>query len=169
MTGVAGRVITGLIQTDAAINPGNSGGPLLDSSGRLIGVNTAIISPAGASAGIGFAIPVDTVRRVVNQIIRYGRVQRPTLGVQIAEDQLLRNIADRLGRKLEGVLVLSVAEDSPAAKAGMRGTSRTAGGSTLVLGDVITAVSGTPTRQCEDLLSAVEQRQVGEVVEVAVQ
>merc|ERR1712087_567924 len=106
--GGGGRPITGLVQTDAAINPGNSGGPLLNSSGRLIGVNTAILSPMGAaigigaSVGIGFAIPVDTVRRVVNQIVRHRRVQRPTLGVQVADDQILRQISVRLGERIEG-------------------------------------------------------------------
>ena len=87
--GIGGRPIKGCIQSDAAINPGNSGGPLLDSRGRLIGVNMAIYSPSGASAGIGFSIPVDTVRRVVNQIIRYGRVVRPTLGINVADDKIV--------------------------------------------------------------------------------
>ncbi|KAL7430627.1 hypothetical protein ACHAXH_002771, partial [Discostella pseudostelligera] len=86
--GIGGRPIKGCIQSDAAINPGNSGGPLLDSRGRLIGVNMAIYSPSGASAGIGFSIPVDTVRRVVNQIIRHGRVVRPTMGANVAEDRV---------------------------------------------------------------------------------
>lgn len=165
--GVGGRPITGLVQTDAAINPGNSGGPLLDSSGRLIGVNTAIVSPAGASVGIGFAIPVDTVRRVVNQIVRHGRMQRPSLGVQVAVDQLLRELSRRLGTPLEGALVMSVTEGSPADRAGVRGTSRSGTGA-VELGDVITAVAGSPVRQMEDLLSAVEEKHVGEVVEVSV-
>eukprot|EP00411_Alexandrium_monilatum_P050960 CAMPEP_0175461406 /NCGR_PEP_ID=MMETSP0095-20121207/68144_1 /TAXON_ID=311494 /ORGANISM="Alexandrium monilatum, Strain CCMP3105" /LENGTH=367 /DNA_ID=CAMNT_0016762459 /DNA_START=66 /DNA_END=1170 /DNA_ORIENTATION=+ len=165
--GAGGRLITGLVQTDAAINPGNSGGPLLDSSGRLIGVNTAIISHSGASVGIGFAIPVDTVRRVVNQIVRHGRVQRPSLGVQVAMDQILRDISRRLGAPLEGALVMSVTPGSPADRAGMQGTSRSGTGA-VELGDVITAVAGAPVRQMEDLLSAVEERRVGEVVEVTV-
>lgn len=163
--GVGGRKIHGLVQTDAAINPGNSGGPLLDSSGRLIGVNTAIISPAGASVGIGFAIPVDTVRRVVNQIIRHGRVQRPTLGVQVADDQILRSLSKELGKELSGVLVMSVTASSPAARAGVVGTERSETGS-LILGDIITKVAGVPTREVEDLLSAVEERRVGEIVDV---
>merc|ERR1711862_501502 len=117
--GVGGRPIKGCIQTDAAINPGNSGGPLLDSRGRLIGVNTAIFSP-GASAGmagnigIGFAIPVDTVRRVVNQIIRYGHVLRPTVGINVADDRIVRSIEAQLGQKLEGVLVAEVVPGSQA-------------------------------------------------------
>jgi S1-C subfamily serine protease len=97
---VTRRPIQGVIQSDAAINPGNSGGPLLDSAGRLIGVNTAIYSPSGASAGIGFAIPVDTVNRIVPELIRYGKLTRPGIGVQIAEDQ----IAQQLG--IKGVLVV---------------------------------------------------------------
>ena len=100
---VTRRPIQGVIQSDAAINPGNSGGPLLDSAGRLIGVNTAIYSPSGASAGIGFAIPVDTVNRIVTELIRSGKVTRPGLGVQIADEQ----IAQRLG--VNGVLIVDVA------------------------------------------------------------
>jgi len=166
--GIGGRPIVGLVQTDAAINPGNSGGPLLDSSGRLIGVNTAIYSPSGASAGIGFAIPVDTVRRTVNQIIRYGRAQRPSLGVHVADDQILHSVSRDLGMKqLEGVLVMRVKEGSPAAAAGLRGTARDRGGN-VTLGDIIISVAGLQTRQVEDLLSAVEQRHVGELVDVVV-
>ena len=105
--------IKDMIQTDAAINPGNSGGPLLDSSGRLIGVNTAIYSPSGASAGIGFAIPVDEVNRIVPQLIRHGKVVRPGLGVQVAPDHL----ADELG--INGVVIVGVQPGSPAAKAGL--------------------------------------------------
>ena len=112
--GVGGRPIKGCIQSDAAINPGNSGGPLLDSRGRLIGVNMAIYSPSGASAGIGFSIPVDTVRRVVNQIIRYGRVVRPTIGVNVADDRVLRSIEMQLRKKLNGVLIVEVLAGSPA-------------------------------------------------------
>ena len=165
--GVNDRPISGCIQTDASINPGNSGGPLLDSSGRLIGVNTAIFSPSGTSAGIGFAIPVDTVRRIVNQIIRHGRVsaapapfprpksqpcdlsagsrrlalaladhgdvfssqvQRASLGVQIAEDGVMAQIAQRVaargGKIPQGVLVMGVNPGSPAEGAGIRPTTR---------------------------------------------
>ena len=154
--GVGGRPIKGCVQTDAAINPGNSGGPLLDSRGRLIGVNTAIFSPSGTSAGIGFAIPVDTVRRIVSQIIRYGRVQRPSLGVTVIDDQMLRNFARQLRRPLEGVLLADVPADSPAAAAGLRGCVRDVRGG-IGLGDLVTAVGDTPVRSVEDLLSAVEE------------
>ena len=129
------RPIQGVIQSDAAINPGNSGGPLLDSAGRLIGVNTAIYSPSGASAGIGFAIPVDIVNRIVPELIRSGRIVRPGLGVQIADEQ----IAQRLG--VNGVLVVDVAKGSAASKAGVQPTRRDAEGR-LRLGDIITMIDG---------------------------
>ena len=116
---IPGRVIRNVIQTDAAINPGNSGGPLLDSAGRLIGVNTVILSPSGAFAGIGFAIPVDEVNRIVTELIRHGSIVRPSLGVSLAPDQL----TERLG--LDGVLVMQVDPDGPAALAGLRPTRRT--------------------------------------------
>lgn len=158
---VTRRPIQGVIQTDAAINPGNSGGPLLDSAGRLIGVNTAIFSPTGASAGIGFAIPVDTVNRVVPELIGYGKVVRPGLGVQVAEDQL----AQELGVK--GVLVVEVVPGSAAAKAGIRATRRDAFGR-VRLGDVIVAIDGKKTESVNDLFLVLEQYKVGETVSVAV-
>jgi S1-C subfamily serine protease len=154
---VTRRPIQGVIQTDAAINPGNSGGPLLDSAGRLIGVNTAIYSPSGASAGIGFAIPVDTVNRIVPELIRYGKVTRPGLGIQIAEDQ----IAARLG--VNGVLVVDVAPGGPAAKAGFRPTRREASGR-VRLGDVITAIDGKKTESPNDLFLTLEKYRVGDSV-----
>src|SRR5207248_9493271 len=107
-----GRTIKGAIQTTAPINPGNSGGPLLDSAGRLIGVNTAILSPSGAWAGIGFAIPVDDVNRIVTQVIRHGKVLRPGLGIQPAPDQIARQ------HGITGALILNIDSDGPAAKAG---------------------------------------------------
>jgi len=166
--GIGGRPIKGCIQTDAAINPGNSGGPLLDSRGRLIGVNTAIFSPGarngiGGNIGIGFAIPVDTVRRVVNQIIRYGKVVRPTMGINVAEDRILRSIEKQLQEKLNGVLIVEVLPDSPAQIAGLKASQLRNDGS-IVLGDLITHVNGQPVRQVEDLLSAIEERSDGETV-----
>jgi S1-C subfamily serine protease len=154
---VTRRPIQGVIQTDAAINPGNSGGPLLDSAGRLIGVNTAIYSPSGASAGIGFAIPVDTVNRIVPELIRYGKVIRPGLGIQIAEDQ----IAARLG--VAGVLVVDVVPGGAAAKAGIRPTRRDASGR-VRLGDVITAIDGKKTESANELFLALENYRVGAAV-----
>ena len=157
---VTRRPIQGVIQTDAAINPGNSGGPLLDSAGRLIGVNTAIYSPSGASAGIGFAIPVDTVNRIVPELIRYGKVTRPGIGIQIAEDQ----IADRLGVK--GVLVVDVAPGSAAAKAGIRPTRREGSGR-VHLGDVITAIDGKKVESANELFVLLENYKVGDIVNVS--
>ncbi|GIW70658.1 MAG: 2-alkenal reductase [Planctomycetota bacterium] len=155
-----GRVIEGVIQTDAAINPGNSGGPLLDSAGRVIGVNTAIYSRTGQYAGIGFAVPVDTVRRVVPQLIARGRLVRPSLGVRVAPDHITR----RLG--LEGVLVLEVVPGSGAEAAGLRPTRSVRG--QLVLGDLIVAIGQHPVRRTDDLLNALELYQPGESVTVTV-
>jgi S1-C subfamily serine protease len=156
---VTRRPIQGVVQTDAAINPGNSGGPLLDSAGRLIGVNTAIYSPSGASAGIGFAIPVDTVNRIVPELIRSGRITRPGLGIQIAEEQ----IAERLGVK--GVLVVEVAPGGAAAKAGIRPTRRETSGR-VQLGDVITAVDSKKITSPNDLFLTLEKYRVGDSVNV---
>lgn len=156
---VTRRPIRDMIQTDAAINPGNSGGPLLDSAGRLIGVNTAIYSPSGVSAGIGFAIPVDEVNRLVPQLIRHGRVIRPGLGVQVAPDRL----AAELG--LSGVLILGVVPDGPAAKAGLRATRRMQGGR-IELGDAIVAIDGQGVRSVEELLTALDRYDVGARVKV---
>jgi S1-C subfamily serine protease len=156
---VTRRPIQGVIQTDAAINPGNSGGPLLDSAGRLIGVNTAIYSPSGASAGIGFAIPVDTVNRIVPELIRSGKVTRPGMGIQIAEDQ----IAERLG--VTGVLLVDVAQGSAAAKAGLRPTRREASGR-VRLGDVITAIDGKKIESSNELFLLLEKYKVGDSINV---
>ena len=157
--GVAGRPIKGCVQTDASINPGNSGGPLLDAKGRLVGVNTAIYSPSGASAGIGFAIPVDTVRRIVNQLIRYGRMLRPSMGITVADDQMTRGLAQRLGTPLEGVLVMEAPPNTPGGEAGLTGCMRKAG--QLFLGDLITEVNGVAVRTVEDLLALVEETEIG--------
>lgn len=166
--GIGGRPIYGCVQTDAAINPGNSGGPLLDSRGRLIGVNTMIYSPNGVgNVGIGFAIPVDTVRRVVNQLILYGEVVRPTLGISIVNDRLVRSIEQQLGRRLEGCLVAEVIPNSPAVVAGLMASTMSPDGS-IVLGDLVTEVDGEPVRQAEDLISAIEERNDGETVTLRV-
>jgi S1-C subfamily serine protease len=157
---VSGRTIQGVIQTDAAINPGNSGGPLLDSAGRLIGMNTAIYSQTGASAGIGFAVPVDTINRIVPQLISHGKVIRPGLGVNILDDWQ----AKRLG--IDGVLIVSVAEGSAAEQAGLRPTHTTREG--VVMGDIIVKVGDTPTPDGNALLNALERYKVGETVDVVV-
>ena len=157
---VTRRPIQGVIQSDAAINPGNSGGPLLDSAGRLIGVNTAIYSPSGTSAGIGFAIPVDTVNRIVPELIRSGKLTRPGLGIQIADEQ----IAQRLG--VTGVLVVDVARGSAAARAGMQPTRRDAAGR-IRLGDVITAIDGKKIESPNDLFLLLEKYKIGDSVNIA--
>lgn len=155
--------IEGLIQTDAAINPGNSGGPLIDSAGRLIGVNTAIYSPSGSNAGIGFAVPVDVLNRVVPQIIANGRYVPPGLG--IVEDERVNALARRSG--LEGVLVLGTEPGSPAEKAGLRPATRTRDGR-IVPGDVVTAVAGEPVGGTADLNRILDARQPGDEVEVEI-
>ncbi|XP_062181342.1 protease Do-like 1, chloroplastic [Phragmites australis] len=156
-----GRPIQDVIQTDAAINPGNSGGPLLDSSGTLIGVNTAIYSPSGASSGVGFSIPVDTVGGIVDQLIKFGKVTRPILGIKFAPDQSV----EQLG--LSGVLVLDAPPNGPAGKAGLQPTKRDAYGR-LILGDIITSVNGTKVTNGSDLYRILDQCKVGETVTVEV-
>ena len=158
---VTRRPIQGVIQSDAAINPGNSGGPLLDSAGRLIGVNTAIYSPSGASVGIGFAIPVDIVNRIVPELIRSGKIIRPGLGIQIADDQ----IAQRLG--VTGLLVVDVARGSAAAKAGIQPTRRDAEGR-LRLGDIITALDGKKVESPNDLYLLLEKYKIGDAVNISI-
>ncbi|MEM1109755.1 MAG: trypsin-like peptidase domain-containing protein [Planctomycetota bacterium] len=152
---VTGRTLDHAIQTDAAINPGNSGGPLLDSAGRVIGVNTMIFSPSGASAGVGFAIPIDTVRRVVPQLIENGQYAPPTvaLGVKL-DERLSASVLRRLD--ITGVLIFRVETDSPADRAGLRSTFRDQQGR-IILGDILTAVDGRPVDDTDDLLNALER------------
>jgi len=154
-------VMEDLIQTDAAINPGNSGGPLLDSAGRLIGVNTAIYSPSGASAGVGFAIPVDTVQRIVPQLINDGRVLHPDIGARYVPDQ----ITQRLG--LEGVMIGEVDPNSAAAQAGLTGVRQAADGE-ILLGDLIVAVDGKPVAQVQEFLKLLENYKVGQTVALTI-
>jgi S1-C subfamily serine protease len=157
-------LIEHLIQTDAAINPGNSGGPLLDSAGRLIGVNTAIFSPSGASAGVGFAVPVDTVNRVVPQLIATGKYVRPALGIQV-DERLNQLVTEQLGVK--GVAVLRVTPGSPAAAAGLRG-ARVENNRSIVPGDVIVAVDGTSVDSVARLLGRLDEHRVGDVVTLTI-
>jgi S1-C subfamily serine protease len=159
-----GSTIEHLIQTDAAINPGNSGGPLLDSAGRLIGVNTAIYSPSGAYAGIGFAVPVDTINRVVPQLIAEGRYQRPSLGIAVDQD-INRALAERFG--IEGVLVLRVESGSAAADAGLIGTRIDRDGD-VVPGDVILSINGEKVDSVSSLLSVLDDFGAGERVTVRI-
>jgi S1-C subfamily serine protease len=155
------RRINGVIQTDAAINPGNSGGPLLDSAGRLIGVNTAIQSPSGASAGIGFAVPVDTVNRIVPQLIARGAVERPDPGFQA----LPEGYAAAFGRP-KGVIVAQVERGSAGERTGLRGLERR--GRRWVLGDVVVAVNGKATPTLDDYLDALEAEPLGSSVTLEV-
>ena len=163
LTEETGATIEHLIQTDAAINPGNSGGPLLDSAGRLIGINTAIFSPSGAFAGIGFAVPVDTVNRVVPELIASGKYVRPALGIEVDED-LNRMVTEKLG--VEGVLVLKVAPGSAAEAAGMRGARIDAEG--ITPGDIIVAVGDKPVDSVAKLLGRLDDYRVGAAVRVTV-
>ncbi|XP_058096914.1 protease Do-like 1, chloroplastic [Magnolia sinica] len=156
-----GRPIQDVIQTDAAINPGNSGGPLLDSSGSLIGINTAIYSPSGASSGVGFSIPVDTVSGIVDQLVKFGKVTRPILGIKFAPDQSV----EQLG--VSGVLVLDAPANGPAGKAGLQPTKRDAYGR-LILGDIITSVNGKKVNNGSDLYRILDQCNVGDKVTVEV-
>jgi S1-C subfamily serine protease len=156
------RKIRDVIQTDAAINPGNSGGPLLNSQGQLIGVNTAIYSPSGGSAGIGFAIPVNTVKRYVPQLIRYGRIRRPVLGVEPANERWSRS------RGIEGIVVAQVQPGSPADRAGMRGAAMGRQGG-VILGDVILAIDGRRVGSVDDMLGALEEVDPGETVVIRAQ
>ena len=162
---VGGATIFDVIQTDAAINPGNSGGPLLDSGGRLIGINTAIYSPSGASAGIGFAVPVDTVNRVIPELIAHGRVVRPVLGVSLVDDQVNGNLSQSLG--VEGALVGRVGRGTAAAQAGLEGIARDRFGR-WVAGDVIQDIDGKPVKSGSDLLGRLGSYKPGDVVTLTV-
>jgi S1-C subfamily serine protease len=158
MPTAGGREVADVIQTDAAINPGNSGGPLLDSAGRLIGVNTAIVSPSGTNAGVGFAIPVDIVNRVVPELIRTGRVPTPGIGIVAANE----SVATRLGA--EGIVIVNVAPGSPAERAGLRGVDLAAGS----IGDVIVEANGKQVRRLADLTDILEKTKPGDTVTLEV-
>ncbi|HEV7368788.1 S1C family serine protease [Arenibaculum sp.] len=152
------REIPGVIQTDAAINPGNSGGPLLDSAGRLIGVNTAILSGSGSFAGVGFAVPVDLVNRVVPQLIREGRVPRPAIGILAADEE----VAARMG--VGGVIIVEAMPGSPAADAGIVGIDPSTG----TLGDVVVAVNGEPVETVSDMAAIFAELGIGRQVTLTV-
>ncbi len=153
------RTIEGVIQTDAAINPGNSGGPLLDGMGRLIGVNTQIMSPSGAFAGIGFAVPGDTVTRIVPELIKHGKLIRPGLGISLVPDAMAR----RWG--VQGLIIGKIGRGSAAERAGLHGARETIMGR-IEIGDVIVAVDGKQIETVDDLLDVMELHKVGEQVTV---
>jgi S1-C subfamily serine protease len=154
----SGHQISNVIQTDAAVNPGNSGGPLLDSSGRVVGVNTAIISPSGSSAGIGFAIPIDVVNRVVPQLIRDGRVPTPGIGIVAVSEQT----ATRLG--VDGIPILRTLPGSPAERAGLRGVDRR----TDTLGDIIVSANNKPVQRLSDLTGELDETGIGHDVKLGI-
>lgn len=157
--GAGGPTIRDVIQTDASINPGNSGGPLLDSRGFLIGMNTAIYSQSGSSAGIGFAIPVNTIRRIADQLIAHGKVIQPGLGVRIFKDEVAQNLG------IKGVIVAEVEKNGGAAQAGIRGTKRTADGE-IDWGDVIIGINGKTITNYDDMYNTLESAHVSDTVEV---
>jgi len=158
---VSGRSIFDVIQTDASINPGNSGGPLLDSSGRFIGINTAIYSPSGANAGIGFAVPADTVNAMVPQILQHGRVVRPGLGINILSDQIAQQ------QHIEGVVILGVTPGGAADQAGISGAKQSQNG--LTMGDVIVNVDGSDIKKSSDLFKVLDAHKVGDTVDLTIQ
>jgi S1-C subfamily serine protease len=160
ITSPSKRPIRGVIQTSAAINPGNSGGPLLDSSGRLIGMNTAILTESGTFGGIGFAIPVDEINRFVPQLINNRQVVRPRLGIQVAEDQQAR----QLGVK-EGAMVVRTFPGSPAEAAGLQGAQVDEEGH-IILGDIVVAIDDKPIKSSKDLFDVLEQYKAGDTVTV---
>ena len=157
--GIGGVTIRDMIQTDASINPGNSGGPLLDSRGHLVAMNTMIFSQSGGSAGVGFGVPSNTIRRIVDQIIRFGKVRQPGLGIV----RLDGSIARRLG--LEGVVVRDVLAGGGAAKAGIRPIAR-GGQGEILLGDIIVAIDGKPVKDFDDLYNMIEDKAIGSQVGV---
>jgi len=161
LPGAGNRPLRELIQTDAAINPGNSGGPLLDSAGRIIGMNTAIYSKSGESAGIGFAVPVDIINHVVPQLIKYGKIVRPGLGISVAA----ASVSQRL--KLAGVLIVDIARGSGSAKAGLHPTTESSDGN-IILGDIITAINDYEVKTPDDLLTALEHFEPGQQVTVSI-
>ncbi len=158
---VNNRTIEGAIQTDAAINPGNSGGPLLNSSGKLIGINTQIMSPSGAFAGIGFAVPVGIVKRIVPQLIQYGKVIRPGLGISLIPD----SIASRWG--ITGIVIARIQPDSAAAKAGLKSLEELRSGR-IRLGDIITSIDDEKVRNYDDLATILDRHKVGDRIKLGV-
>jgi S1-C subfamily serine protease len=157
---VSQRPISDVIQTDASINPGNSGGPLLDSSGRLIGINTAIYSPSGANAGIGFAVPVDTINRFVPELLKNGKITRPGLGINPLSDAVANQ------NRIDGVVIMGVSPGGAADQAGLTG-ARSAGGG-YQIGDVIVGIDGTEVHRLVDLYKIIDPHKVGDIVELTV-
>lgn len=160
------RPIDAAIQTDASINPGNSGGPLLDKYGKMIGINSQILSPAGGSVGVGFAVPVNTAKRVVPQLIQFGAVNRPKVGIDGLGIEKLKERGLNLPVQ-KGLLLYTVSNPGPAYAAGLRGLSRGADGE-VVLGDIITAIDGTAISDLDDLYRYLDRKQIGDTIQVQV-
>ena len=160
-----GRPIEGAIQTDASINPGNSGGPLLDKYGKMIGINSQILSPAGGSVGVGFAIPVNIAKRVVPQLIQFGEVRRPKLGANLSGVAQLREQGVRLPVE-NGLLIRNVMPGSAIAQAGIKGLSSDGDG--VILGDIITAMDGEKLNDLDDLYRFLDKKQIGDTVQIEV-
>src|SRR5690349_18456694 len=159
------RLIEGAIQTDASINPGNSGGPLLDSRGRMIGINSQILSPSGSSAGVGFAVPVSIAKRVVPQLLQNGQVRRPKLGISTRDVETIRNQVDLPVD--DGVLIVQVARGSGAAAAGLRGIQQTEMGD-IELGDIILGIDNAKVANSDDLFRVLDKYQIGQTVQVQI-
>ncbi|HXD32010.1 MAG TPA: trypsin-like peptidase domain-containing protein [Pyrinomonadaceae bacterium] len=159
------RLIEGAIQTDASINPGNSGGPLLDSHGRVIGINSQILSPSGASSGVGFAIPVNIAKRIVPQLVSFGTVRRPRLGISSRDVAMLKNQIDL--PVSDGVVIWEVAPGGSAANAGLQGLTQTENGD-VELGDIIVAIDGDKIGNADDLSRLLEKHQLGDTVKVEI-
>jgi len=160
-----GRPIEGAIQTDASINPGNSGGPLLDSHGRMIGINSQILSPSGGSAGVGFAVPVNIAKRIVPQLVRSGEVRRPKLGISSRDVEVLKNQIEL--PVSQGVVIWQVAPGDAAANAGLRGLTQTENGD-VEIGDIIVGIDNEKVANNDDLYRILEKHQVGDTVQVQV-
>ncbi len=162
MPGAGGVTIRDMIQTDASINPGNSGGPLLDSAGQLIGMNTMMASPSGTSSGVGFALPVDMIRKIVPEIIQFGKVTHPGIGgIRFVPDEYSRQAG------IEGAAIYDVPRSSQAYELGLRGLGRDAFGRYLIR-DVITAVDGTKVKSYDDLFTALDSYKIGDTVKLTV-
>ena len=159
------RPIEGAIQTDASINPGNSGGPLLDSHGRMIGINSQILSPSGASAGVGFAVPVNIAKRIVPQLLSFGEVRRPKLGISNRDVAWLKNQIEL--PVSEGVMIWQVAAGGSAANAGLRGVTPTENGD-LELGDIIVGAGSEKIGDSDDLYRMLDKHQIGDTIQVQI-
>ena len=157
------RLIEGAIQTDASINPGNSGGPLLDSRGRMIGINSQILSPSGSSAGVGFAVPVSIAKRVVPQLLQNGAVRRPKLGISTRNVAAIRTQVEL--PVTDGVLIVQVARGGGAAAAGLRGMQQTEMGD-FELGDIIVGIDNDKVGNSDDLFRVLDKHQIGDTVQV---